>query len=162
MGTHRIFQRINALLRDRIASFLELDDADKGSVNDKRLLAAIDALKAELGLTLVERRKVAAQLREIDNGASNRLKAQAEAAIELGEENLARAALLKKAELEKHRAALGLRLEQLSSAARELELEAQRLREPSGDNMLTARLEELESLLKDIQITDDMILSGDR
>lgn len=136
-------QRLGASIKRRLRDYLDLAPQDE--THDVRALtASVDALRARLGATLADRRRLqreyAALVATPDNHA-----ARAEQAIGLGRDDLARAALRHRAEIDARSEALERDLDALSKEAEALEalLGAGAI----GDRSLADKLAELDRLL---------------
>lgn len=134
--------RLTSAFRENLHDFLEVDMSPAPSADIIRLNAIIDDLRADLGKALAERRLLDRKLSD-----SGILDEKAEAAIHLGREDLAKAALARKVEQKQQRAELNDRIARLESEALALEELLRDLSTETVDKSLDEKLQELDALI---------------
>ncbi len=137
--------RLSAALQSGLRDYLELEDAESASADAVRAAKLADELRAELGSALAEKRRLERELQTEETQSA--LTQKAESVIRLGREDLARAALERKTQLESERRALLSHISLLSERAGELEEILLNLSLSSDNGNLERKLRELDSLL---------------
>lgn len=135
------FDALRGTILRRLRDFLELGDDDE---RVRRLEAEADALKARLGAALAARRRLSLELSAIDP-QSDDLDAGAEHALRAGRDDLARAAIARKVEIERRRAEIEREFSLLDETASGLERMIVEC--PGAGAGLASRLAELEAML---------------
>lgn len=128
----------------RLGAFIGFDDAGP---SDHAAAPAVDMLRTRLGRAIVERRRID---REISKDPRGELAAKATRAIELGRDDLARAALAGKIALDRRRQEIDAKITSLDSEIAALE-RAIGVAAPANQSAIATRLDELDALIADAQ-----------
>lgn len=136
--------RLTSAFRENLNDFLDVETPSTASPEMVRLTAIIDELRADLGKALAERRILNRKLNNDDA-----LDDKAEAAIKLGREDLARAALARKVEQKRHLKDLNDRIERLEHEALALEELLRDLSAGTAEQSIDEKLQELDALINE-------------
>lgn len=135
-------QRLADALRARLADYLDLAPAAEGGGDVEK---ALDALQEKLGAAFAARRRLSAERAALGAQPAHEA-ARAEQAIALGRDDLARAAIRRRAALDERAEALDRALDALGAEASRIETMIER-RGALSDRALRLQLEELDQLL---------------
>lgn len=142
-ATWRSFERLLALIRRRLADFLEIP-AGGENLAAAPIEGRLDDLRARLGAALAARRRLE---RDQSASGSEQMTRRAEFAIEHGRDDLARAAVQRKLALGERSKIVMEEMRRLNAEAAALEAELAALDVTMSAPGVAARLRELEAMI---------------
>lgn len=143
--TSRTIERLQATIRRRLADFLELAPPDDDAAPARNAVEErIDELRSRLGKALAARRVIERRQR---GTASADLAAKAEFAIAQGRDDLARAAVQRRLEIERADLDFDRDLAAIDAEAAALEAALLAMSDGAARGNLAAKLEELDALI---------------
>lgn len=145
--SNRAIERLQMTIRRRLADFLDLaPGGDAASQAEKRVELQIDELRLRLGKALAVRRRIE---RDQAGARAAGLQEKAEFAIKRGRDDLARAAVRRKLELERRNLEFEQELAALDEEAAGLEASLQSVSGGGANSLMSAKLRELEALVEE-------------